>query len=217
MRDWLIRLTQNQKLALAALALGVLALPAMPYRGTSVTLDAKELGALAERDLDQVAPLELASWIIESRSDYRLIDLRSSPAYAAYHIPGAENVSIGRLADAELGRLEKIVLCSEDGVHAAQGWVVLRAMGFKGAYILRGGLAGWLSDVLAPVVPANATAEDSARIERLKAISAFFGGALREAGDVRTALPVLNLPKVEAPASAAGIPKAPAKKKKEGC
>ncbi len=217
MSNWLTRRTLNQKLAILAALLGAVALPASPYRGSRVTLDMKELAALVQRDQDHVTPLDLASWIIANRSDYRLIDLRTDVEFGAYHIPGAEHVSVAGLLDAQLGRQDKIVLCSEGGERAAQGWMFLKAMGYTGVYVLRGGMAGWRSDVLWPTLPSGVSSSDAASVERLKSISAFFGGAIRAAGDEKIASQTLTLPKVEAPASIAGPASPVGRKKKEGC
>ncbi len=217
MRNWLIRLTLNQKLAVLALVLGAAAVSASPYRGARVTLDTRELTAIVQKDQDHVAPLELASWIIANRSDYRLVDLRSDTEFGAYHIPGAENIPIAHLTDAQLGRLETIILCSEGGEHSAQGWMLLKAMGYRGVYVLRGGMEGWRNEVLWPVLAVDTSSGDAARIERLKSISAFFGGTPRASGDARATEPAASLPKVEAPASVPGPAKAAVRKKKEGC
>ena len=81
MRNWMSTLTLNQKLALGAVVLGAVALFATPYPGSSVTLDAKELALAVAKEADHVEAPELAAWIIESRADYRLIDLRSEAEF----------------------------------------------------------------------------------------------------------------------------------------
>ena len=77
MSGWFSRLTLNQKLALAAVALGAVALFAAPYPGSKVTLDARELALVVGTEADHVEAPELAAWIIENRADYRLVDLQN--------------------------------------------------------------------------------------------------------------------------------------------
>jgi len=129
------------------------------------------------------------------------------------------------LTDAGLGRQEKLVLYSEGGIHSAQAWMLLRAQGFKSVYMLKGGLDEWKDQVVFPVVPDNPTLDERARDERLKSISAFFGGQPRSAAAVAAGAAVMPgmapaatpaRPSVVAPPSPAGGPK-PAAKKKEGC
>jgi rhodanese-related sulfurtransferase len=211
-------LSLERKLAVAAFLLGVLALVAgNPYGGGAVTLDTGELAAIVEGKVDHVAPGELADWIIAGRADYRLIDLRTEAEFAEYRIPTAENIPITGLADAGLLRNEKIVLYSEGGIHSAQAWMLLRARGYKGVYILFGGLEEWKDKVLFPVEPVNPTPDQAAAFEKAKQVSAHFGGSPQTASGttqatVRQALPKLQMP-AAAPAAAPGGKKA----KKEGC
>ena len=226
MRNWLSTLTLNQKLALWAIALGAVALFATPYPGSSVTLDAKELALAVATEADHVEAPELAAWVIESRADYRLIDLRSEAEYAQYHIPTAVSVPMGNLTDAGLGRQEKLVLYSDGGIHSAQAWMLLKAQGYKGVYMLKGGLEEWKDRVVFPVLTDNPTLDQRSRDERLRNISTFFGGQPRSASAVTTGEagvpgvampPAPALPKVIAPPSPAGGAKHGPAKKKEGC
>jgi rhodanese-related sulfurtransferase len=227
MPGWISRLTLNQRLAVVAVALGAVALFATPYPGTKVTLDARELALIVGTEADHVEAPELAAWIIESRADYRLVDLRTEAEFARYHIPTAVNVPMSVLPDAGLGRQEKLVLYSEGGIHSAQAWMLLKAQGYTSVYMLKGGLEEWNDQVVFPVVADDPTPTDRARDERLKSISAFFGGQPRSAGAVAAgvaAMPGLVAPatpamsKVAVPVLPGGgvTPPAP-KKKKEGC
>jgi hypothetical protein len=73
---FLSKLTLNQKLGAFALALGALAVLANVAPGHTVKLNAKELLTSVEREEDHVTPAELAAWIVEGRTDYRLVDIR---------------------------------------------------------------------------------------------------------------------------------------------
>jgi hypothetical protein len=226
MFGWISRLTLNQRLAAGAVLLGAVALLASPYPGSKVTLDSKELALVVGTEADHVEAPELAAWIIEGRADYRLVDLRSEGEFAQYHIPTALNIPMNVLTDAGLGRQEKIVLYSEGGIHSAQAWMLLKAQGYKAVYMLKGGLEEWKDQVVFPVVADNPTPDQRARDERLRAMSAFFGGQPRSAAAVAAgaaAAPATAAPAatsatpVAAPPSPSGAAKPPAKKKKEGC
>lgn len=222
MRRWILMLTLNQQLALGAVALGAIAIFAVPYPGSTVTLDAREFALVIGGEADRVDAPELASWIIESRADYRLIDLRSEAEFAQYHIPAAINVPMAALIDAGLGRQEKLVLYSDDGVRAAQAWMLLKARGYKGIYMLNGGLDKWKDQVVFPVVADNPTPDERTRDERARSVSAFFGGHPRRASSLVAGAPgpatpaAQTLPNVAAPRSPTGAAK-PATKKREGC
>jgi rhodanese-related sulfurtransferase len=210
-------LSLNQRLALGALALGAVALFAQPSRGSVVTLDVKELATIVEREDDHVTAGELAGWIVEGHSDYRLVDLRGAKQYMEYHVPTAENMTLAALPDAPLAHNEKIVLYSEGGIHASQAWMLMRALGFKSVYTLKGGLEQWKDDVLFPTLADNATSQERTRFERSTALARFFGGAPRTGGSAALAPPMPSIPKVEPTVAPPGPGSAPPKKKKEGC
>jgi len=211
-------LTLNQKLGVLALALGAVALFAQPQRGPFVKLDARELALVVEKEVDHVKAPELAAWIIEGRSDYRLLDLRTAQEYATYHIPSAENVQLSGLADYPLQRNEKIVLYSEGGIHSAQAWMLLRAQGYAAVYMVLGGLEAWKDEVLFPSLPADAGPQALAQFEKTAQVAKFFGGEARLGGDAAAPAAGAELPKLAAPPPSPG-PAAPVakKKKKEGC
>jgi len=217
---FLSKLTLNQKLGVLALALGALAVFANVAPGHMVKLDARELLTGVERQEDHVTPAELAAWIIEGRTDYRLVDIRDGRAFAEYHIPGAENVPLASLLDGALGRTDKIVLYGDGGIHAAQAWMVLKGRGFSQVYTLLEGLDAWKDEVLFPVVPQSPTPEQQAQFERAAHVAKFFGGQPRAAaapGAEPVALPsAAAMPRVAPPTLPAGAVGGP-KKKREGC
>ena len=216
----LSKLSLNQKLGVLALALGALAVFANVAPGHTVKVNAKELLTGVARAEDHVTPQELAAWIIEGRTDYRLVDVRDEEAFAEYHIPTAESVPLATVTDGALGRTDKIVLYGDGGIHAAQAWMVLKGKGHTRVYTLLEGLDGWKDLVLFPVMAESPTAEQQARFERAVQVARFFGGQPRAAaapGAEPVALPVTAAaPAVAPPTLPAGASSGP-KKKREGC
>lgn len=210
-----------------ALLLGVLGVGALvigdPTKGSSVTLDTQDLAAIVQGEVDHVEPAELADWLIAGRQDFRLIDLRDEADFAAYHIPEAERIPIVGLEAADLARNEKIVLYSEEGIHSAQAWMLLKAKKYPAVYILVGGLKGWKDHVLFPVQPGpGASPAEQAEFAKAAQVAAHFGGAPRAAVAPGAApslatLPTPASPTVAPPVGAPPSGAAPAKKKKEGC
>ncbi len=217
-----IRWTMKRRLAAIGVLLGAVAMLGQPLRGHVVTIDTQELAALVEGKVDHVLPEELAAWIIQGKSDYRLVDLREPDAFAEYHIPTAENIPLAQVTTAGLPRNEKIILYSDGGIHAAQAWMLMRVQGYVGSTTLFGGLDGWKEDVVFPIAPTEPTAQQAAQFERALQVAQFFGGRGRAAsagGDTQTlsiAAPVAPKSTVSGPATPkAGAPAK--KKKKEGC
>ena len=220
MLRWLSKLTLNQKLGLLALALGAAATFARVGPGQTITLNAKELLASVQRQDDHVTPAELAAWIIEGRTDYRLVDIRDPNAFAEYHIPTAENVPLATLLDGALGRTDEIVLYGDGGIHAALAWTALKGRGYTQVYTLLEGLDAWREEVLFPVMPQNPSPEEQARFEGTAQVARFFGGQPRAAaGPGAEPLPLpsqVAAPAVAPPTLPAGAGGGP-KKKREGC
>jgi rhodanese-related sulfurtransferase len=210
-------LPQNSKLAVVALALGALSLFADPYPRDVVAVDVKDLTTLIQTERDHVTAEDLARWIVEGRSDYRLVDLRSEADYAGYHIPAAQNLPLSAFTEAGLPHAERIVLYSDGGIHAYQAWMLMRGMGYKSVYTLKGGLDEWKTAVLFPVPPQGAAPADVSSFERRAALARFFGGSAGAAGSEVSRIKTPELPKIEAPAAAPGSGSLKPRKKKEGC
>lgn len=170
-RSW----TLNQQLALLAGLLGLLALVAgSPIRDQKVTIDLKELARAIESEDDHVNADQLAEWIM-LKSQVRVIDLRDSVAFASYHIPTAELLSIEQLLEERGSEDEMLVLYSEGGIHAAQAWMLMKAKGRSNVYTLKRGLTAWKEDILFPVLSESASREERVVFAKRKALSEYYG------------------------------------------
>lgn len=219
MSKFLTNLTLNQRLAVLGFVLGLLAIGASPTRGERVSIDTRGMARLVASASDRVAARTLADWIIQGRSDFRLVDVRSTAAFAAgLQIPTAENIPVDTLLDAGLSRDEKILLVGDDEATVAQAWFLLEASGYRGATLVDGGMRAWREQVVHPRVDGVEPAERA----KLEAISARFGGAPRTgpAADAADQLPARA-----AALAAPAVPRLPAQtgkkpgpaKKREGC
>jgi hypothetical protein len=218
MKNPLTNLNWKQRIALLALVLGLIALFAgNPYRGGHVTLDIKELALMVQNERDHVSVEQLADWIIQGRSGYRLLDLRSEKEFDEYHVPSAESVPLSSLSDYPIQRNEKIILYSEGGIHASQAWFLLAAKGYKHVYLLTGGLDEWREKILFPAIPENATAEQQAQFTKLKEVSRFFGGTPQTGAASGQTAVKKEMPKMPMPSASAPPVPSGGKKKKEGC
>jgi len=161
--------TPSRFLGAAAVVLGGLAAVAgSPYRSAHGAIDVAALAADVANERDHVTALELAQWIRDRKPQLHVLDLRTKAEYLEYSIPGAAFVPLESLASLTLDRRDTLVLYSGGGAHAAQGWVMLRALGYSNVFFLRGGLNEWLDEVAAPT---NATD-----------LTRYFGGTARPKG-----------------------------------
>jgi rhodanese-related sulfurtransferase len=170
----------NRGLGATALALGV----AAPFAGSPERAPVLDIAALARAIADKqdhVSALQLARWIRDGKAGLRVIDVRTPAEFVRFALPTAENLPVGRLAQARFAANETIVLYSEGGAHAAQAWVLLKAAGVHHVYFVAGGLGDWFDEVMEPVLPADADARARARFVEAAALSRYFGGSPREA------------------------------------
>jgi rhodanese-related sulfurtransferase len=142
--------------AVFALALGA-AFAGTPEATAGSRAGVRALADEIEHESDHVTAVELAEWIRERRPGLRVIDVRTDSEYAAYHIPTAERMQLTALASADIDARSTLVLYSEGGAHAAQGWVLLRMAGVRNVYFLRGGILDWMDDVMNPATSSELT------------------------------------------------------------
>ena len=138
-----IRLTWQRGFATLAvvLAFGLLSAHSVASQDSSETLT--EMLTAGEH---LISPTELNGWITDRRQ-ITLIDLRTPEEHATYHIPGSANLPLELLSKVDLPEDRLLVLYSEHGEEAGQGWALLAANGVK-ARILREGMHGWRKEVL---------------------------------------------------------------------
>jgi rhodanese-related sulfurtransferase len=192
---------------LAAMA-GVLALLAAmagsPYAAHNASVDVSHLALAVAREEDHVTAVELALWIRERRAGLRVVDLRPVDEFEAYHVPGAERITLDSVVTAPFRAGDTIVLYSEGGTHAAQAWVFLRALGYRRVFFLRGGLYEWLAQVMSPTLEPGATAEQRAAFERVSALSRYFGGQ-PQSGVSAPAVDAIPLPRADRDSAARAL------------
>jgi rhodanese-related sulfurtransferase len=184
-------------LAYAAMVLGgSAAVAGSPFVANHGSVDVLALSRSIADERDHVTAVELAAWIKERRPDLRVVDVRTAEEFDAYHVPTAERIPIDSIGLSTLRPSELIVLYSEGGAHAAQAWVLLRALGYRNVYFLRGGLYEWIEQIMSPSLAADASPKDSAAFAKNMEISRYFGGVARASSIVPD--PVLTLPRQSA-------------------
>lgn len=147
-----------------------------PYVSMRGHIDVDDIARVIANGEDHIAPVQLARWIRERRPRLRVIDVRLPTEFAEYAIPTAENIPLEWLPRSSFLADETIVLYSEGGAHAAQAWMMLRAMGHRSVYFISGGLVDWDIDVMNPVLPPDASSAERAAFASTADLSRYFGG-----------------------------------------
>ncbi len=216
MLKYFANLPVRKRVGILGIFLGVLAIFAKdPYHNAEAAVNINELAVASTQQVNEISVTDLANWIIQGKTDYRLLDLRSKEKFDEYHIPTSECTPIHSLLKSDLMRNEKIFLYSGDNLSAAQGWFLLRSMDYKSVSILDGGLNDWEKEVLFPSLPANPTSAQKSEFEKMKEVSKFFGGH-PQTGTVSANTSKMVMPKLNMPTKIV-LKTSKKKKKREGC
>lgn len=106
-----------------------------------------------DKALDHIEPEELADRLMAGAPDLLVVDVRPAAEFNAFHIRGAINIPLARLAE-ELDPYKNngvIVLYSNGMTHPAQARDSLQRGGFTNVYLLTDGLSGFRERCLKPV------------------------------------------------------------------
>ncbi|MBK7105742.1 MAG: rhodanese-like domain-containing protein [Ignavibacteriae bacterium] len=218
MKKFFSNLSAEKKLAMFTFVLGVIAIFAGdPYGKTSIKINAKELSLISPNEIGKIKVEDIADNIIQSKSDYRLIDLRKPEEFAKYNIPTSENIQLDKLLNSELQRNEKLILYSDNDIEATQAWFLLKTNNFKGINIIPGGLNNWKDNILFPKCDCgeNPSAEQKHKHDKLAEVSKYFGGNI-QTNSAAESFVKNEMPQLAAP-NGITLKKTSGKKKREGC
>ena len=169
----------RQRLRDAAVALAVAAaLVGSPQPHAEGTAPAAEA---LERGDGSVSVIRVAQWIRDRRPDLSLLDLRSREAFEAFHLPTSRRASLAELLADPPAFAGTVVLVGDGGPLAAQAWVLLSGPG-REVHYLDGGVEAWLTTLLNPVLPSDATPEERVAWSEVAEVSIYFGGMPVEGG-----------------------------------
>ena len=153
-----------------------------PSGDTAPSMDA--IAQSAARQDDRASVEELATWLIEGRGDFKLIDVRSAKDYESGRIGEAENIPIAQIvSDDTLARLptnRMLLVYSNGSENAAKAAVLLRLAGFD-AHLLVGGYTAWHEKILNPDISAAALDGESLHVAEQRAYSCYFVGERSDA------------------------------------
>jgi rhodanese-related sulfurtransferase len=135
-----------------------------------------------------VQPAQVATWVIEGRRDFSIVDMRSAETFAAGHIRGAVNCGTchrsreegfaAQRGDSFVDLSKKLIIYSDTGQEPIQLPKILRDN--PRLYRIDGGWAAWQRDILSPVSAGGAAGEEELLAARKReAVRAFFSGERR--------------------------------------
>jgi thiosulfate/3-mercaptopyruvate sulfurtransferase len=126
-----------------------------------------------EAEADHFEPEILADRLMQGDRDLVVVDIRSPEEFAEFHLRGAVNVPLSELASflRPYKNRGTIVLYSNGMTHPAQARDLLAQLGYGNAYMLTGGLSGFVEWCLKPVSLRNEplSLEDAQRVRAWRA------------------------------------------------
>ncbi len=126
---------------------------------------------------------KVAKWIIEKDPSIELIDVRGSDQYKAFSLPNAINVPLDSLMTPSGSEYfgvpgTRVVLFANDDILSDQAWVLLRRLGYKSNYVMKGGLNRWMETIIKPQVPSETDPETAFKVyEFREGARLYFTGA----------------------------------------
>ena len=159
-----------------------------------------DVAQAAARQADRVSVEDLASWLIEERQDFMLVDVRAADDYDKGRIGEAQNITIAQLVTADtlatLPTDRKIVVYSNGSENGAKAATLLRIAGLD-AHVVTGGYNAWHARILNPDISAEELDGESPQVSAQRAYACYFvgdrgeGSAERPAGSFKP--PVFEL------------------------
>jgi len=149
-----------------------------------------DVAQAAAREADRVSVEDLASWLIEERQDFVLIDVRAAADYDNGHIGEAQNIAIAQIVTAEtlatLPTDRKIVVYSNGSENGAKAATLLRIAGLD-AHVVTGGYNAWHARILNPDISAEELDGESPQVSAQRAYACYFVGDRGEGAAERPA------------------------------
>ncbi len=156
-------LTWKQLGVITLLLIGIILAFSPVYQISNPSESAIELAKQIVNKDDHISAEELGHMIIDGDPDFLVIDVRSQQDYNSFHIEPSVNIPLETLLKPEtldeIDNEKLIILYSNGGTHAAQGWVLLQQQGFDNSAVLLGGLNYWVDIYTNPEPPTGHYAE----------------------------------------------------------
>lgn len=198
-------------LSIVLLALGLI-IAAVPKNKTlQFRMSADELLDNLQGRSQYIGPDEVAEMLVNQNPMLQLIDLRTPEEYQKFHLPGAVNIPISKLLEADnRGYIDQDiklnVMYSNGSVTANDAWIICKQLGYRNNYVLEGGLNYWAETIMNPQKPVETQPnEEIARYDFRMGASKALGGDSGES---------LTSPATTSPLPA--ITRRPAKKRAQG-
>lgn len=183
-----ITLTPRLLLTAVLLMLGVIIAAVPKNTTTPYKLTASQILDELKSGTQYLEAEQVAQMLVEKDPYLQLIDIRAQNEFEKFSLPGAINIPVDNLLSPDLTTLfdqdvKLNVFYGNGTTQANEAWMLLRQLGYKNIYVLRGGLNYWAEAILNPAAPPTTSSNDDlARYDfRRGAGQALGGGEMKSA------------------------------------
>ena len=128
----------------------------------------------------------IAKRLIDGDPGLFLVDIRGMYDYEEYSLPGAVNIPMDELLNADWKDYLNqdgmdIVFYSNSDIYADQAWALSVQEGYNNLYVMKGGLNEWFRTIMKPTKPLDTSPSvDFDKYSFRKGASLYFGGTPRQ-------------------------------------
>lgn len=184
-------LTPRKLLTVVLLSLGLI-IAAIPKNTTTpYKLSAEQILDEIKSGTQYLEPEQVAQMLVEKDPYLQLIDVRSQNDYEKFNLPGSINIPIDNMLSPDYTEtfdqdVKLNVFYGNGTTQANEAWMLLRQLGYRNIYVLRGGLNYWAEAILNPTPPSNISSNDDlARYDFRKGASQALGGGQITTGNAQ--------------------------------
>jgi rhodanese-related sulfurtransferase len=196
-----INLTPRIFLTAVLLSLGLIIAAVPKNTTTPYKLAATQILDELKSGTQYLEPEQVAQMLVEKDPYLQLIDIRSQNEYEKFNLQGAINIPIDNLLSPDFAETfdqdtKMNVFYGNGTTQANEAWMLLRQLGYKNIYVLRGGLNYWAEVILNPTAPPSTSSNDDlARYDfRRGAGQALGGGEMSSAQSAPAATTNAKIP-----------------------
>jgi rhodanese-related sulfurtransferase len=160
-----ITFTPRTILTAVLLLFGVIIAAVPKNTTTPYKLSAEQILDELKSGTQYLEPEQVAQMLVEKDPYLQLIDIRPLNEFEKFSLQGAISIPIDNLLSPDFVETfdqdtKMNVFYGNGTTQANEAWMLLRQLGYKNIYVLRGGLNYWAETILNPTAPSNTDPND---------------------------------------------------------
>ncbi len=160
-----ITFTPRTILTAVLLLFGVIIAAVPKNTTTPYKLSAEQILDELKSGTQYLEPEQVAQMLVEKDPYLQLVDIRPLNEFEKFSLQGAVSIPIDNLLSPDFVETfdqdtKMNVFYGNGTTQANEAWMLLRQLGYKNIYVLRGGLNYWAEAILNPAAPSSGSSND---------------------------------------------------------